>query len=189
MTMVAMMTTYAAAYTHVLPDDHRDALRAGAEMVVDYIFEDLQSIEEGKRPEWLRLSAYLPDAYAHRYDVMFAQRFLVAVVSVGLKLAMDEAAVLSSVAEELACNAIMQEAEAWLELEGKKADFEAFRADVYQDFDSELLLSPEFDGVEHSGIIAAGGMANLAFKHWFVPFDNAPPVHPYTDEAKQEEAD
>jgi len=179
------MTTYAAAYAHVLPEDHREALRAGAEMVVDHIFEDLQSAD-GARPEWIWLSAFLPDAYLHRYDVMFAQRFLVSAVSVGLKLAQSKPAILCSVAEELALNAIIDQAEVWLELDGKRADFDEFRSRVYEDWDFELLFDPEIDGFQYSGVVAEFAMANLAFKDWFKPFDNAPPVHPYTDESKQE---
>lgn len=180
------MTTFASAYADVLPQDHREALRVGAEMVLDHIFEDLQSVERA-RPEWNRLAGFLPDAYLRRYDPMFARRFLVAAVSVGLKLAQPEPAVLSSVAEELACNAIIEQAEVWLKLEGKKADFEEFRSHVYQDFDFELLLDPQFDGVEHAGVIAAGGMANLAFADWFRTFNNGPPVHPYVTDDRQEE--
>lgn len=189
MTTVVTVKTYASAYAPLMPEDHRDALRAAAAMVVDHIFEDLQSVDGAQRPDWNWLQVFLPEAYLHRYDVMFAQRFLVSVVSVGLKLAQDEPTELSSVAEELALNAIIDQAEAWLDVEGKKADFELFRDEVYQDFDFELLLSPEFDGVEYAGIIAAGGMANLSFKDWFKPFDNAPPVHPYVDEPQEQEAD
>jgi hypothetical protein len=59
------------------------------------------------------------------------------------------------------------------------------RADLLElateDADYELLFSMAWDGIEDSETAREEGMANLAFDHWFRPFREESPVHPYVE--------
>jgi len=68
--MAPTMKSYASACADVLPEGHREALRAGAEMVADHIFEDLQDMQRSQHPDWISLQAFRPEAYpVHPYVV------------------------------------------------------------------------------------------------------------------------
>jgi hypothetical protein len=138
-----------------------------------------------KRVELFRgtfLSLYLPDRFANRYGPLFVKKFAVALVSVGMKMALGESISLSSTAEELAFYAILEAGKTDVE-SGEAGDCDEERLEdfahlVYEDTDFKMLFSGQFDGIEDSALGRSMGVANLDFERWFVPFrDDA--LHPY----------
>lgn len=137
------------------------------------------------------MSDYLPPLHLIRYDARFAERFLNAteVVATKLKRAREQGwsypseGLLNSVAEEIAMEAILQMAEALIDVDlenGQLTDetakalrdhVEEIRDIGFEDRDFEWLFRPEVDGIaEDSEIAPKMGFANLGFEDWFKPF-------------------
>lgn len=125
----------------------------------------------------------LPRKYLPRYDFLFAKEFVVCVSTVIWKLQSPDHQQLACVAEELALNAIINQAQVDLELRGLEADLDDVYEEAFQDSDFEFLFDPKFDGIEESEMAEFSGMANLRFEDWFKPFANVPYVHPYVADA------
>ena len=102
----------------------------------------------------------LPRKYLPRYDLLFAKEF-------------------ACVAEELALNTTIHQAEVSLELQGLEANLDGVYDEAFQDTDFEFLFDPKFDRVEETKITGVSGTTNLRFENGFKPFANVPYVHPY----------
>lgn len=174
----------------ILPTSHRDALINAVDILVDQFLEDVNSLSEvipGVPPPDIKdtsISAFLPERYVHRYDGMFAKKFLICLIVVSWKLRSNDAHTLACTAEELALYALLREARGLLEDSGTEVDFGAFEDLAFEDMDFELLFDPAWDGIEDYGNELTGGQArlvNLRFDDWFRPFREEVPVHPYVD--------
>lgn len=198
MTNANFLRSYAKVLTAVERDDIRDA----SVRVTDHVLEAVCSFEtqytaasETARRELFEgtmLPSYLPTRFAHLYTPVFVKSFAVAVISVGLKMAVGGELVLASVAEEMAMAAILEHANDAVEIAESTTTCNGDRVDdfaegVFEDQDFRLLFSEEYDGIETSPVAAEMRMANVRFEEWFQPFRDDTPVHPYVvdDDASQ----
>jgi hypothetical protein len=94
---------------------------------------------------------------------------------------------LSSVAEELAAFAIINQAKANIE---EEADGEAitdslerFVDTYFEDLDFEFLFDNAYDGIDESETGQQLGISSLALDDWFKPFSEDPTriAHPYVN--------
>jgi hypothetical protein len=157
------------------------ALGEASAVLIDQLFEDiaeLRELEEVTRPniaETYVLSG-LPPRHADKYDVRFAQRFLV--------IAADMSAALvrgwthpSCVAQELAVRCLLNQVEVIQDLYGLDLQ-DGWRGQVeehlLEDPDSELLYQNAMDGFEDDvELIMQLGLAPMNLKDWFEPFNHS----------------
>ena len=174
---------------------------AAADHIVDDYTGDVESLRAGTQAfRDTSMFQQLPPLHLARYDVAFAEAFLTTINDVATKLrrAYEEAwpypteALLGSVAEELAMEAILAEAEfeADLRLDGGvlspsgrarlREEIDVLREGSFKDRDFEFLFDPGKDGaVEDPGLQAQMGFLNLTFADWFSPFwDDDEPLGP-----------
>ena len=159
-----------------LPESHREALHDALCLLVDDFLND------PAHNDTLFITA-LPSKYLNRYDGGFRPKLLVALLTVGYKLAQPELPVslLSCTAEELSLHVIIEEAKEGLETKGIDSDFSECEDQVYQDdVDINILYDMSLDGIEDTTIGDNMAFANLQVDQWFELFLNAStPVHPY----------
>ena len=166
----------------VLPRNHRAALYAAVSILTDELFDDLAAILGGQTSvSDSELADYLPPKYLPRYTPLFAKRFVACVLTVGWKLRSPEYHELACVGEELALAAIIERAEAVLELRGEAADFGAFEDAAFEDTDWKILFRPALDGIEETAVGEVLALTDLRFEKWFVPFRETETVHPYVE--------
>lgn len=169
--------------TASLPKRIQRALGDAAVIVLDEFLEDLASLGRGEPFAQTAMADALPRKYLPRYNILFAKEFVVCVSTVVWKLQSPDPQDLACVAEELALNAIIQQAGVNLELQGREADLDDVYEEAFQDTDFEFLFDPKFDGIEESEMADWLRMANLRFEDWFKPFANVPFVHPFVADA------
>lgn len=162
----------------VLSPRQREALLDAAVVAVD---QELDHLASGGPREASPLWGHLPPiARAHPQAERLYRGVLVALVSVGQKLAWSDLPQPACVAEELALRHLVELAEALLELEGADhPGFEEYLDLAYQDFDHELLWDMSLDGLEDSEIGRHMGIGHLRPEEWGRPFGNTPPPHPF----------
>lgn len=153
-----------------LTPSKREALVTGASILLDQLTEDLAHLDGGGDVAGTNLIRCLPPAFAPRYSARFARQFLACASAVAYKLVRPGNFRLASVGEELALHALIDEAEAVLEVAGEDTDLADFREAATEDLDCLLLFEMRFDGFEHSPVADRLGMANLRFEDWFKPF-------------------
>lgn len=178
------------------------ALVYATDILVDELFEDVQvltqedaTVAECDGPLW-HLER-LPDRYALQYDAPFARRFLVTVIAMTTRFTDGSFQRLSCVAEELALRFLLSQATMTLELyelldDDVSAALDALADNVYEDMDHEWLYDHSTDGIDEASVGAALGVAPVAFRSWFTPFDKGRYVHPSAadePEADEPEAD
>lgn len=163
----------------LLSQAQKEALNAGVSLVIDMFLDDLIALRSGGEFEDTSMSDQLPARFAHKYDPGFPRKFLVAAVTAAWKLAQPGSWPLGCVAEELALQAIVDHAEAVLQLEGSSEDLTDFLDLATKDSDYLLLFDPAWDGIEDSQQGRDARVVNLKFEEWFEPFYDAMPVHPY----------
>lgn len=166
------------------------ALYQAAVIIVDYLFSDLAQLT-GARDHTATVATAesaaffvledLPTRYAHRYDVLFVKRFIVATVTVTQRLTAGWDP-LACVAEELALRVLLDEAEARLDEAG--LDLPHWRSTIedylFEDADHEMLFDPSLDGIEDDeDFLARTRTAPMAFPEWFTPFNDERPIPPY----------
>jgi hypothetical protein len=164
------------------------------EMLVDQIAEDIRFLDAAllrdpaadvwENLNWLH--QYLPPLYAASYDYRLVRDFQVTVLTVTYKLGGPWTA-LSSVAEELAMNAVMESPDTQLSIlrddgsDVSDIDFEIVWDMAFWDLDFQVLFDAEMDGIQDSEVGRQSGMANLDRSRWFAKFTGADaPPHPMT---------
>lgn len=172
------------AWFDVLTESHREALAAAFTILCDDFFDAYDPGAPGfDFMEDTRLGSYLPPRHRLRYDASFARRFFLTFSTVGWKLAqpVEDSLMLSCVAEELALDALIREAEEWLKSVRRiDTDFSDFRDSAFQDADFEYLFDDRWDGVDEDAEAADLGLTQLRFDRWFEPFLNSQTtIHPY----------
>lgn len=167
-----------------LPVNHYEALLTASEILIDQCFEDLRNLHDGSSIKDTWMIDYLPRKYFHRYSSLVIQRFLLSISTVSWKLVQDEFYMLSSVAEELALNAIIDFSSTLLEINGIEANFDDFIDHAYEDTDFLVLFEEAFDGVEDTWVGERMGMSHVKFDEWFIPFNEASRGHvqPYLND-------
>ena len=160
--------------------DHQRALSTAVHVLIDEFLDDIVTLQRGEHFADTGLATYLPPTYRHRYDLLFAKRFLACVYMVAWKLHSPDPQSLACVGEELALHALIQGAEAILDDKAREADFDSLRETAFEDEDYALLFDPQWDGIEESKHGQRLGMANLGYDDWFRPFRDDDPVHPYS---------
>ena len=165
------------AWGDCLPESHREALHNALCLLVDDFLDD------PNYDEHLMVNA-LPPKYLHRYNGGFRRIFLVALITVGYKLAqaLPPVPLLSCTAEELGLHVLIEEAREGLKEKGIESDFSEFEDQAFQeDMDIKILYDMALDGIEDSQVGDSMGYGNLQFDQWFEPFLNASTqIHPYT---------
>ena len=159
-------------------------------VVLDHLFMDLQTLateHHGASVADLDDAAFfvlheLPSRYAHRYDALFVQEFIVATVDVTRRFTAGWEP-LACVAQELALRMILNGAEFQLELAEVKLS-DGWRAEIedalFEDLDHEMLFDASLDGIEDdSEQLAELRSAPLAFADWFTPFNADRRLPPY----------
>lgn len=156
----------------ILPQSHWDA-----------IFDSCAGLIElglGNRKD---LKVFLPGQFEHLYDEDFLERFLFCVIIVYYKLRSDRWYQLACVGEELALEAVIEQAKGLFEDSQEKLDedaFNTFKDVAFEDLDFELLYSQRMDGIENDPELSAQmGFAHLHPSEWFLPFREEEPVHPF----------
>ncbi len=177
------------AYADELPDSHRRALLEAARELIDTTIDDLASSDD---PDWSAdnwlVGTMLPTRYKLKYSGAFARKFFACLMTVVWKLGQPTAIPLSCVAEELAADVLIREAEALLDQRGVKANFDDLYDALFEDLDFEYLYDDAYDGIEKDDIAETMGITNLAFADWYTRF--GPPdtfgyteVHPNAQES------
>jgi hypothetical protein len=165
----------------LLSPRQEQALRSATVVLLDRFFADVGYLEPGGDFADTDMVAYLPARFLPKYNHLFAKEFLVALSAVASKLVQPGNWPLACVAEELALNALIEEAESHLEARGEEADLGDFRELATKDKDYMWLFDMAWDGIEDSDLGRQEGVMNLAFDQWFEPFYEGIPVHPYVE--------
>ena len=131
----------------------REALYRATRQLADMFFADLRRLARREVTfAETDMADYLPRKHLSRYNLSFAERFLVCVLTVAWKLREPGVQWLACTAEELALRAIVEEARALLladpELDEAEANFNSFDSVAFEDWDFEMLFDPAYDGVE-----------------------------------------
>jgi hypothetical protein len=153
---------------------------AAPPILIYELLEDVVALRRGESFADTTMADYLPPSHRHRYDQLFAKRFLACVYTVAWKLVSPDPQVLACVGEELALHALIERAESMLNPGIADADFSALYEAAFEDEDFVLLFDPQWDGIENAEAGARLGVANLRPDAWFAPFRDEFSVHPYS---------
>jgi hypothetical protein len=176
--------TLGSAYRNVLPADHRRALAAAADLLIETTRADgeLRAHQGWSADEWI-IGGFLPRRSLHRSTPAFAWKCFVCFLTVVWKLGQRKRIRLSCTAKELAAHLLIRQATVLLDLDGKEAAFDDCAELLFEDLDALLLYDNASDGIE---ILAPPdmGIVNQDFTAWFAPFalpdaPEYPAVHPY----------
>lgn len=147
-------------------------------VVIDELFMDIQRLSKLKSVTAKDISltfvlAGLPERFAHRYSVIFAQKIMTIMIDLTTKLSRGWSTP-SCVAQELALKLLLDGVEVTLETYGLElADGwrEMLEASMYEDDDHENLYDPSMDGFENDlTYMQHFAMAPMRFEDWFKPF-------------------
>ena len=151
-----------ASWNDCLPQSHREALHDSLCLLVDDFLNDPDYDEP-------LLVTALPSRYLPRYSGAFRRKFLVALLTVGYKLALPDPPVpfLSCTAEELALHVLIEEAREGLKTQGIEPEFSEFEDRAFQDdLDIETLYNMALDGIEDTFPIRPAGRRWPLFQSW-----------------------
>jgi hypothetical protein len=157
----------------------RDALIAAGRVLLDECILDVAAMLEGRPASRLFVDPdVLPPKYSGLYDVAFAKRFLVTLSTVCWKIAADEWYPASSVAEEIALDAVIYRGLDHATSDALADQLESLRDAAFEDRDFEWLWDASADGIEDTPVAKLMGMCGLRLAEWFDPFGNRGHVHP-----------
>ena len=167
------------AYADILTPREKQSLAEACDWLIDHAFDERESIEKPQDVLDSVVGEYLPTRYVYRYTPLFFKKFAVCIITVAWKLAQSEHLPLSSLAEELAARAIIQEAKG--RLEDRENAFDKFIDRYFEDTDVAFLFDDRYDGLDETEVAKMLGLSSLVFADWFLPFSDAPSrvVHPY----------
>jgi hypothetical protein len=167
------------AYADILTPREQQALAEACDWLIDHAFDERARIEKPQDVLDSVVGEYLPTRYVYRYTPFFFKKFAVCIITVAWKLAQSEYMRLSSLAEELAARAIIQEAKG--RLEDRENAFDEFIDRYFEDTDVAFLFDDRYDGLDETEVARMLGLSSLVFADWFLPFSDAPSrvVHLY----------
>jgi hypothetical protein len=127
------------AYAHILTKREQQALRIGCDVLIDSVFDDIKIVDNPKDIADTVFSIHLPGRYVYKYTPLFLRQFTVCIITVTWKLAQQEHMPLSSLAEELAAWAIINQAKTILEADIYEEEFDdEKKAEDVEEFDDEI---------------------------------------------------
>lgn len=142
------------------------------------------------RSSVLRWGARWIERDMHRFVQHYgttAYKFFACLMTVIWKVGQPAVIHSSCVAEELAADVLTREAEAILDQQGVKANFDDLYDAFFEDLGFEYLFDETYDGIKKADFAETMGITNLAFADWFKRF--GPPdtfgyteVHPYAQD-------
>src|SRR6266853_5558872 len=167
------------AYSDILTPGEQQALAEACDWLIDHAFDERERIEKPEDVLDTVMGEYLPTRYVYRYTPLFYKKFAVCIITVAWKLTQSEHLPLSSLAEELAARAIIQEAKG--RLEDRKNAFDEFIDRYFEDADVAFLFDDRYDGLDETEVAQMLDLSSLVFADWFLPYSDAPSrvVHPY----------
>ena len=180
------------AYTNILTPPEQQALSRACDFLIDTMLNDAEGVETPEDIHDTIIGIYLPPRYLQKYTPLFFRKFTICLITVAWKLAQPAHFPLSSLAEELAAWAIIQEAKRQLndEMDAKVENaFDAFIDGYFEDLDLEYLYDNSYDGIDETEVGEMMGISSLALKDWFQPFSDEPSrtPHPYVIETDSPE--
>ena len=160
----------------------KGALALASIQMIDELFSDLRLLNRKYSDEVnvdiliedTMVLCGLPQRYAHRYDILFTQRFLMAVADVSSCMTNGWIA-LPTVAHQMAFNLLLNNAEAVVDALTASddriiSDWHGIMSEnLFRDRDFMLLYDPKYDGIEdvQDNMVR---FENLNFDDWFKPF-------------------
>ena len=172
-----------------LSSKEREALLAGSTILINSLFDEYSKVDNWKRETIFltRLGKHLPRTYFSHYTPLFFKQFGACVISMAWKFAQPKPLLPSSVAEQLAGWAILQEAQEILKQENPDENMEEatpelhmFTSRYFPDRGFLLLFDPSHDGRDVVSSAALTPQPSLTFEEWFCPFPGrTQSVHPY----------
>ena len=161
-------------YLFKLKKSQKDYIIQGIDLLTDLILESMEQLENGISYNDTEMGQMeiLPNCYRHRYDVNFLKQFFDVILAIIYKLNdLDFIWLLNSVAEEIAMNAILDEAIVVAEINEKNIDFDDLYTRFFEDADYEILFATHLDGLQDDEeFTEANQIINLKFDDWFKPF-------------------
>ncbi len=173
------------AYSHILTPLERQALQHECDWLIDNAFDGLATLESPQDVVHTMLATHLPERYTYKYTLHFLRKFTVCLITFAWKLAQSDHMPLSSLAEESAAWAIIEEAKKLLEEKSDEDEaeknFDDFIDVYFEDTDFLHLVENANDGIEETQLAQVMGISSLAFQDWFLPFSDEPSriTHPY----------
>ena len=173
----------------------QEALFAASDILINAFLDEYYSVFWGK-PETIfstRLGEHLPRQYFSHYTPQFYKEFGVCVITVAWKLAQPKPIPPASVAEQLAAWAILQQAKALLNREGRDKGtdetqqlLDSFSNEYLPDTSFLLLFDPACDGIQVNPLAPATQHNASSFENWFRLFPGRmQSVHPYAGGSPQ----
>lgn len=156
-------------------------------IVVDQLIDDITKLREHRDDAEASIDdtwvlSDLPSRFAGKYDSLFAQKFLVALVDVTTRFTRSWQP-LSCVAQELGLRILLDR----VEIVADSADVvldDGWRADLeellFEDLDHEFLYDPALDGFEDEKEVQPSDMAPMRFDDWVRPFNSERSLPPYS---------
>jgi hypothetical protein len=151
----------------------RGVLFHSSVVVVDELFMDIDRLRGGDDVDDTMMLVNLPERYGPHYDVMFAQRFLVATVAVTMRLTSGWHP-LASTAEELALQLILEHADMTREL---------FDLDLAEGWEG-MLTDSLLEDLDFMHLFDADSKFLAKPDKWFVPFNPSYRSAPYVLDAE-----
>jgi hypothetical protein len=156
----------------------RRLLASTVEVLVESLREDLAEIAAGGEFEGTcLLSGFLPSRFQDSYDLLFLERWVGKVETVGLKLLQYPNTYLACTADELAAHAILAEARAKFDLLEETADSADLAEEVaalndcaFEDHDILMAFEDAPCPADNPAIAGMMGIANFTPDTWFMPF-------------------
>ena len=155
-------------------------------ILVDQLIEDVVELHDAGDDEVVDVAGTwvlsgLPERFAARYNQLFTQEFLVAVVDLTGRLTRGWEP-LACVAQELGLRLLLDRVELVAEAADVALD-DGWRRHLeellFEDLDHEVLYDPALDGIEDEAAGDQPGMASMAFDDWFIPFNDERTLPPY----------
>lgn len=161
----------------VMSAEDRDQISAAFEMLLDAFMTDIEALAAGRAFTDTLMWTFLPDAFADRYDIRFALKFLVGTARVRDRIADGSPFPATSVGEELALHAVIRTAIINVTEAG---DLPAARRledlghGLLPDLDFLVLFEREFRLSREQA--QSLGVVHLWLEDWFRPFDQDSPM-------------
>jgi len=172
-----------------LSSNERKAILAGSTILINSLFEDYSKVDGWKRETIFltRLGKHLPRTYFSHYTPYCFKQFGACIITMAWKFAQPKPLSPSSVAEQLAGWAILQEAQDILKQENPHGnqeeatpELQMFTDRCFPDRGFLLLFDPSHDGREVVSSAVLTPQLSLTFEEWFCLFPGrTQSAHPY----------
>ena len=181
------MATSVRISQHWLSSKAREALLGGSAILIDSLFDEYRIVDNWKRETIFltRLGKHLPRISFSHYTPLFFKEFGACVISMAWKFAQPKPLSPSSVTEQLAGWAIVNEARSILQQERSNGneeramqELDSFLSHCFPDREFLLLFDPSHDGAPAA--VETSPQPLLAFEEWFSLFPGrTQSIHPY----------